>query len=339
MIFSVVRTGKKRMDLPSQINTTSLDYWMNWRFLLCSICVFGSIILAFVLIWKYDTSHDLETYKEGNQQKKASSLYECEAWMPCVKEIHPAWLLAFRIISFCLLLTACTADVVQQGTELFYYYTQWTFTLVIFYFAFGSLFSVYGLFRYNKMYTSYSLNANEQQAIYAPLNHQDLESASNHQEGSCFLLSPEFWGYVFQIVFQMTAGAVMLTDFVYWIVIVPFLTLVDYPMNFLTVLAHSLNLVFLLGDTLFNSLRFPWHRISYFIFLTAFYVLFEWVVHAFVNTWWPYPFLDLAMDLAPLWYVIVALLHLPCYAIFALVVELKYRILGRWFPESYRRLR
>lgn len=204
---------------------------------------------------------------------------------------------------------------------------------------FGSVFSVYGLFRYNKMFTAYSLYGNEQQAIYAPLNPQDLESASNQQEGSCFLLSAEFWCYVFQIVFQMTAGAVMLTDFVYWIVIVPFLTLVDYPMNFLTVLAHSLNLVFLLGDTALNSLRFPWHRISYFIFLTAFYVIFEWVVHAFVNTWWPYPFLDLSMDLAPLWYLIVALLHLPCYAIFALVVELKYRILGRWFPESYRRLR
>lgn len=53
------------------------------------------------------------------------------------------------------------------------------------------------------MFTAYSLYGNEQQAIYAPLNPQDLESASNQQEGSCFLLSAEFWCYVFQIVFQV----------------------------------------------------------------------------------------------------------------------------------------
>ncbi|KAI3768762.1 hypothetical protein L2E82_19594 [Cichorium intybus] len=327
------------MDLPFEIDTTSLDYWMNWRFFLCAIIVFGSISLAIYLVCTYEGSRYSNPYKEANQQKQAWSLYECEAWMPCVKEIHPAWLLAFRIIAFCLLLTACTADVVAEGMELFYYYTQWTYTLVIIYFAFGSVFSAYGLFQQHKRLTASNSDVDAQQAIYVPLNNQDLESASTHQGGSCFLLTAEFWGYVFQILFQMTAGAVMLTDFVYWVVIVPFLSLVNYPMNFVTVLAHSLNLVCLLGDTAINSLRFPWFRISYFIFLTAFYVIFQWVVHAFVNTFWPYPFLDLSLDYAPLWYLIVGLLHLPCYATFTLVVEVKYRVLARWFPESYRCLR
>ncbi|KAI3784710.1 hypothetical protein L1987_43814 [Smallanthus sonchifolius] len=319
--------------------TTSLDYWLNWKFLLCSIWVFGSMVIASFLIWLNEVSHNSKTYKETTRLERDWDLYDREAWMPCVKEIHPAWLLAFRIIAFCLLFSACTANVVIAGTDLFYYYTQWTFTLVIFYFAFGSLLSAYGLFRRHKMFTVCSLDVDAQQAIYEPLNHEDLENASNQQGGSCSLLSAAFWGYVFQILFQMTAGATMLTDSVYWLVIVPFLTINEYPMSFVTVLAHSLNLVSLLGETALNSVRFPWFRISYFIFLTAFYVIFNWIVHACVETWWPYPFLDLSMEYSPLWYLVVALLHLPCYYIFALIVAIKYRVLARWFPESYQCLR
>nr|XP_043617500.1 uncharacterized protein LOC122589289 [Erigeron canadensis] len=320
-------------------DTTSLDYWMNWKFVLCIIWVFSPVVIAIILIWRYEVTHDLKTYKEETWLERDWSLYDREAWMPCVKEIHPAWLLVFRIVAFCVLFTACTADVAQQGTDLFYYYTQWTFTLVIIYFAFGSLLSAYGLFRQHKKVTVSRLDIDSQQAIYAPLNHEDLENASSQHGQNCFLQSAASWGYVFQILFQMVAGASMLTDSVYWLVMVPFLTINEYPMSFLTVLAHTLNLVFLLGETALNSLRFPWFRISYFIFLTALYVIFNWAVHATVETWWPYPFLDLSMKLSPLWYLIVALLHLPCYYIYALIVEMKYRILAKWFPESYQCLR
>ncbi|XP_071711590.1 uncharacterized protein [Rutidosis leptorrhynchoides] len=319
-------------------DTTSLDYWMNWKFLICCVWVFGSVILASILIWIYEVTHYWKTYKEATRLERDWSSYDSEAWMTCVKAIHPAWLLAFRIIAFCILLSACTANVVVAGTDLFYYYTQWTFMLVIFYFAFGSVLSAYGLYRWHKMITVMSLDADAQQAIYAPLNHEDLENASSRKGGSLFL-SSSFWGYIFQILYQMVAGASMLTDSVYWFVIVPFLTINDYPMNTVTVFAHSLNLVFLLGDTALNNLRFPWFRISYFIFLTAFYVIFNWIVHACVETWWPYPILDLSVPYSPLWYLVVALLHLPCYYTFALIVNIKYRILTRWFPESYQRLR
>nr|XP_043635202.1 uncharacterized protein LOC122606310 [Erigeron canadensis] len=147
------------------------------------------------------------------------------------------------------------------------------------------------------------------------------------------------WGYILQIVFQMTAGAAMLTDGVYWLVIFPFLTIADYEMSFLTVVVHSLNIILLLGETAMNSLRFPWFRISYFILFTAVYVVFEWIVHAFVETWWPYPFLDVSAEFAPAWYWLVAALHLPCYAMFVYLVKVKYLVLSRWFPESYHSLR
>ncbi|THG18748.1 hypothetical protein TEA_012451 [Camellia sinensis var. sinensis] len=100
-------------------------------------------------------------------------------------------------------------------------------------------------------------------------------------------------------------SAVILTDCVFWIIIVPILELKDYNLNFLIISMHTTNAVFLLGDTALNSLRFPWFRISYFILWTSFYVVFQWIVHASVSLWWPYPFLDLSSPFSPLWYVII----------------------------------
>ncbi|XP_071693953.1 uncharacterized protein [Rutidosis leptorrhynchoides] len=319
------------MELTWTSDTTSLNYWLTWKFLLCALWVFSSMIIASFLIWKYEESVNTITFKEVTQQKRTWFQYDCEAWMPCIKGIHPVWLMVFRIVSFLLLLAAGVADVTTHGTELFLYYTQWTLTLTTFYFAFGSLLSVYGCLNHHKTF-----HVGPDQDLFLPLTHK--EETTNQQEKGHFLTAG-FWGYTFQIIFQMTAGAVVLTDSVYWIVIVPFLTIVGYEMGFLTVVAHSLNLFLLLGDTALNSLRFPWFRISYFLLLTAFYVLFEWIIHAFVATWWPYPFLDLSVPFAPLWYLLVALLHLPCYSIFLLVVKLKYYILSRWFPQSYQTLR
>lgn len=315
------------LTLTSEIDTTSLSYWLTWKFLLCAIWVFTSIIIASYLIWKYEGSSNTENYKEVKQQERTWFNYECEAWMPCIKGLHPVWLLAFRIISFCLLLAAGTSDVAIHGTDLFFYYTQWTLSLVTFYFAFGSVLSAYGCLRQHKRY-----DVDAVQEFLLPLTHD--KNTKTH-----FLLTASFWGYVFQIMFQTIAGAVMLTDSVYWIVMAPFLTIVGYEMGFLTVVAHSLNLVLLLGDTALNSLCFPWFRISYFLLLTSFYVLFEWILHAFVVTWWPYPFLDLTLEYSPMWYLIVALLHLPCYSIFFLIVKLKYYILSRWFSDSFISLR
>nr|KAJ0215369.1 hypothetical protein LSAT_V11C300110940 [Lactuca sativa] len=78
------------------------------------------------------------------------------------------------------------------------------------------------------------------------------ENTKSQQGKSHFLLTVSFWGYVFQIMFQddfihntqciisyylpvcythMIIGAMMLTYFVYWIVIAPFLTIVGYEMG------------------------------------------------------------------------------------------------------------
>ncbi|XP_047331946.1 uncharacterized protein LOC124935563 [Impatiens glandulifera] len=128
----------------------------------------------------------------------------------------------------------------------------------------------------------------------------------------------------------MNLGATILTDGMFWLIIVPFLKIKNHNLNFFIINMHTINAIFLLGDTALNSLRFPWFRLSYFIIWTVIYVIFQWIAHICIPLWWPYPFLDLSSTFAPLWYFLVALMHIPCYGVFVLIMKLKYVLLSKW---------
>ncbi|XP_076955538.1 uncharacterized protein LOC143630393 [Bidens hawaiensis] len=93
---------------------------------------------------------------------------------------------------------------------------------------------------------------------------------------------------------------------------------------------HSVNAVLLLVDIFLNRLRFPFYRLAYFGLWTCIYAIFQWIVHACVSFWWPYPFLDLSSPYAPIWYLGVGLILLPAYGIFALIVWGKQRLLSKF---------
>ncbi|XVE67895.1 hypothetical protein DITRI_Ditri09bG0024700 [Diplodiscus trichospermus] len=333
------------MQLLVTANTTTLSYWLNWRTLLCSFIVLTPIVVALFIIWKYEGLKQVKCDGRENQEGLGcNELYDDDVWRPCLQEIHPFWLLGYRFVAFCLALATISFKVVLNGCGIFYYYTQWTFTLVTIYFGFGTLLSIYGCYQHQKM-SSCAFNAQHvridaEQGYYMPLtNRKDANvkrKTLNLQERCNVSQSAGISSYLFQVLFQINAGAVMLTDFIYWSVIYPFLTIKDYNLNFMTVNLHTLNVILLLGDTALNCLPFPWFRISYFILWTGAYVIFQWIIHACVSIWWPYPFLDLSSPYAPLWYSVMALMHLPCYGLFALIINTKHYLLSKWFPQSYR---
>ncbi|KAJ8631171.1 hypothetical protein MRB53_024494 [Persea americana] len=302
------------------------------------------MIAATILIRNYEGSDATEHESGETQPETVGTLYEDECWKPCLKEIHPAWLLAFRIVAFFILLALLIINIVLDGGGIFYFYTQWTFTLVTIYFGLGSLLSIHGCYQVLKSggdKVNHIMSEAERGTYVAPtleenVNLNGMVKNSVQREEHYVRRTAGIWGYAFQIIYQTCAGAAMLTDVVFWLIIFPFLTYKAYALNFLLVGMHSLNVVFLLGDTGLNCLRFPWFRISYFILWTATFVIFQWMIHFCVSIWWPYPFLDLSSPYAPIWYLSVAVLHLPCYAIFALIVRMKSYFLSRWFPQSYQ---
>ncbi|XP_052195601.1 uncharacterized protein LOC127803427 isoform X2 [Diospyros lotus] len=308
------------MEILVHSDPTTLSYWLNWSFLICAIWVLTPMLIASYLIWKYEFSVTPASVKRRSQQESAAFVYDDKVWRPCLKQIHPLWLLIFRAIAFFLLLGTLIADgVVNGGSILYHYYTQWTLILVTIYFGLGSLFSMYGC--YQHFHVQY-VGIDAEQGLHVPLTYQETaykvtaDKTSNHlgKNGNFHM---GIFCHAFQVIFQMCGGAVTLTDFVYWSVIFPFLTVKDYDSNY----------------------RFPWFRISYFILWTGTYVIFQWILHACTSLWWPYPFLDLSLPYAPLWYLLVALMHIPCYCVFALIVESKHFILSRCFPRSYQGLR
>ncbi|CAN1774685.1 hypothetical protein LINPERHAP1_LOCUS13054 [Linum perenne] len=339
-------------------DTTRTSYWLNWRFLLCAAWILVSMTIAFVLIWRNEQNcqhHEME--QDDDEEEEEGFMYDDQAWMPCLKGVHPAWLLSFRICAFLVLLLLLIASVLVDGNTIFYYYTQWTFTLVTFYFAIGSLMSIGGCFKYNKRVGNVELDAEHGGRGMKGSNssHYHHTAVEDRQPAGKLV-------YAFQIIFQINAGAVMLTDCVFWFIIVPFLAIKDFHLSALTICMHSMNAIFLLGDTALNCLPFPIFRIAYFILWTIIYVLFQWFLHAFVKIWyklkplqlafwfyeqviyicrlfvnrWPYPFLDISSPYVPLWYFAVAVMHIPCYGVYAFIVKLKNTWFTRWFLDSYR---
>ncbi|XP_011622261.1 uncharacterized protein LOC18431379 isoform X1 [Amborella trichopoda] len=257
-----------------------------------------------------------------------------EVWESCWRGVHPLWLLATRAVSAVVMVFFLVWDIEDWSLTIFVYYTEWTFTLVIFYFVLGTIVSAHACWEYFK---KGSVSNDERTTFLRRDIEENMGHGSNGMEGNIKLQGnheqketkqrARFLGYTMQIVYQTCAGAVVLTDVVFWLVIVPFLNDDRFSLNLLMGSMHSLNAVFLLLDTALNNMRFPFFRMAYFVLWSCIYVIFQWVIHACGVSWWPYPFLELSTPWAPLWYFCLALVHIPCYGIYALIVKLKYYFL------------
>ncbi|KAE8721064.1 Detected protein of confused Function [Hibiscus syriacus] len=273
-------------------NTTTPGYWFNWRVLLCALWVLFTAIVSLIMIWKCEGLRKPNQDGEETQQDTKGSLHEDEPG-------------GHMEAAFSTIILSKLSFSLGAKFDL----STWTFTLITIYFGLGSLLSIRGCYQYHKRVSGDKVDNVELDAEQG--NHAGAASGETSINAGK-IISPEppeghlvrqragTWGYVFQIIFQMNAGAVLLTDCVFWFIIVPFLAIKDYNLSVLAINMHTINAVFLLGDTALNCLRFPCFRIAYFFLWTVIYVIFQWLVHACLNIWWPYPFLDLSSSYAPL---------------------------------------
>ncbi|KAL5792020.1 hypothetical protein ACOSP7_000614 [Xanthoceras sorbifolium] len=334
-------------------------YWYDF------IC-FGIVAAAFIgslwVLWRKEVASrwedntiyesllvarpDRDCYVRATPRAHVSSY---QLWTSCWKGVHPGWLLMTRFVSFVVMAGFLSWDITDWGLGIFVYYTEWTFALVTFYFALGTVISSYGCWVYSKGLHSENGNVNEflRRDVEENITASTMTYRKNEIKGSIKLQShyaheefqqrAGFWGYLMQTIYQTCAGAVVLTDLVFWCLIVPFLSNSHTTLNMLMGCMHTMNAVCLLLDTALNSLPFPWFRIAYFVQWSCLYVVFQWIIHACGLTWWPYPFLELDTPWAPLWYFVMAVVHLPCYGVYTLITNAKYSILPRLFPQAFIR--
>lgn len=104
-------------------DTNTLNYWLNWRFFLCGTWVLTAMVAAAVLIWKYEGFTLDKIQRRDDGLESAGCLNKDEAWRTCSKAIHPAWLLALRIIAFTVLLALLAINIITGGADIFYFYT------------------------------------------------------------------------------------------------------------------------------------------------------------------------------------------------------------------------
>ncbi|KAL6351614.1 hypothetical protein AAG906_040968 [Vitis piasezkii] len=193
-------------------DTTSLSYWLNWRFFLCAIWLLSMMIVASILVWKYEGFNKTKARRRENQKETAGSLYEDETWRTCLKEIHPGWLLGYRMIAFITLFTLLTANIVIDGGGIFYFYTQWTFALVTIYFALGTSCSICGYRLYRNKAgidrVDYEGSDAEQGSYIAPTLRENANTSNMSKnfgtyEQSHVRKTARMWIYAFQIIFQV----------------------------------------------------------------------------------------------------------------------------------------
>ena len=218
-----------------------------------------------------------------------------QLWSSCWRCLNPLCLLALRFASFVILTCFLAWDLYQYGPYIYIYYTEWTFTLVIVYFAIGTVISAYGCIVY---YSKELPISNGKSAEFGKIDEEESVSSStvnvmsyckgdkqdiklqSHYDQEYIQQRAGFWGYLMQTAYQTCAGAVIMTDLVFWCLIVPFLSIDHFQLDVLMGCMHTLNLVFLLLDAAVNSLPFPWFRLAYFVLWSCCYVVYQWVLHA-----------------------------------------------------------
>lgn len=314
------------MDFNPEAAAVGLDYWLQWQVPVCALIFTIPSIISLNLVIK-------ERRRDDQQLLKSSDL-----WLPCWRNLHPLWLLLYRAFAFSSMVYLLYQTVESFGSFVFFFYTQWTFVLVLVYFAIGIIISARGCWIYSKK--TVVQNSERDKFLKKESEKSEYESSTiiKGKEKLQIDQPAEFLENLMQSIYHACAGAVMLTDIVFWCILLPLMSGENFSLTMLIGLMHSANVIFLLLDAAFNSLPFPWYRLTYFVLWSFSYIVFQWISHAFGVRWWPYPFLELSTPWAPAWYFGLALFHIPCYGLYALLIKAKDSIFKRMFPRAFVRV-
>lgn len=311
-----------------------LAYFMKWQTPVCALIIAIPAGIAVNLVKK-------------RLSKIEEPLNYSDLWVPCWRKLNPRWLLGYRVMAFLTMAWLLFQMALFSGLFAFYFYTQWTFALVMLYFAVGIIISAQGCLRSSEKSQTetgerdtFLINGSEDRKSAATSNSRKERSRNNlhkHNSDDEPFQKAGFLGSSMHIIYQTSAGASVLTDLVFWTILVPMMAGKQFELTLLIGSIHSVNAIFLAIDSLLNALPFEWFGLTYFMLWSITYVTFQWILHACGFTWWPYPFLELSTPWAPLWYLGLAVIHVPCYGVYILLVKAKNAIFSKLFPRAFVR--
>ncbi|KAI3881914.1 hypothetical protein MKX03_021283, partial [Papaver bracteatum] len=203
-----------------------------WNDILCFLVVVSSI---FASIWM------LLRHEENDGTRKCSTKYESllvpqpdkdnrnvssertqpnhvgsnQLWTSCWRNLNPVWLLVTRFLSFIIMARVLAWDIQVHGRTVFLYYTKWTFALVVFYFALGTIASAQGCWenlrkpvmensgKNSSVKTSMAENSKSKTTINFSANkvRATVKVQSYHEKDGVKEIAG-FWGYLMQTVYQ-----------------------------------------------------------------------------------------------------------------------------------------
>ncbi|GAB2262777.1 hypothetical protein Droror1_Dr00003774 [Drosera rotundifolia] len=310
-----------------QTRVLGVEYWLNWQVGACALIILIPSTVAAAIAAKRirnkrgggrDSDHD-----DGDGLRRS------DLWVPCWSNLSPVWVLVYRVFAMAIMGWILYLMVLFDGLWSFNFYTIWTLTLLTAYFGVGAIISAQGCMTYLRS----SVEVGETDELL-----KNKEGMNGLQEHGCHDKAIGWAGYLgnmMHITYLTCAGAVLMTDIVFWCVLVP--TQAGIELNLLIISMHSLNAVFLLGDSALNSIPFGWFGFIYFFLCGAIYVTSQWILRIRDPRWWPYPFLDLANPWAPLWYLGLTVFHIPCYGIYVVIMKGKASVCWRLFPNAFVR--
>jgi hypothetical protein len=156
----------------------------DWNFPIIFLEVAIFLIAAAVLLYRYDgggvsqksaqlgeLTLENEVIPGAIDSVSGRIVYTKDLQEACGGNIYSAWLLASRTISFLYLLIINIVDTAGQANllKVYYYYTEWTLTLLVFYFGVASCVSLSEFLQFMKKGTENSNHILDTEAGYPVL--------------------------------------------------------------------------------------------------------------------------------------------------------------------------
>ncbi|GJS02185.1 hypothetical protein Tco_0318693 [Tanacetum coccineum] len=255
-----------------------LEYWLQWQVFLCAIIfILPTIISIKLILTKKPHTHNTIGYHH--------------LWVPCWNNLHPLWLLLFRFFSFVSMAWLLYQTVMSFGIFMDFLAgynilcdlanRKWLLGILSsrqndpigttemlcgvsypllsphgpeFYLSdntnLGTIISAHGCWMHSKEHGP----PNQERDEFLKKDSSPKVNEGSQHNHTQVNQEAGFWGNLMQNLYQTCAGAVVLTDIVFWCLLLPFQTGDNFKLTLLIGCMHSVNAVFLLLDSALNSL-------------------------------------------------------------------------------------